>query len=228
MIKKLTPLLLLILIGCENTSPEEFYWEEFFKYPNGQISREETDFGFKEYYVNGNLSTEYKYYKETEGFFIVGGPYDEMEYYSNGNLKSIRSFLLFEQFPFGTWYEYYPDSSIKKEIIFWDYFEDSSDEINLKEKYGSNNFLHTRTPNGTFSQFYPNGQTWIEGEFFFLMDEVYKDGVWKHYSSEGKLINEYKKPDNSDIKIESHHIGNGSIESFISLENSMEESFVDY
>ena len=125
MIKKLLPLLLLILIGCSKNGVYETYYkdsqlvnfvttykngeivsrQEFLYYSNGQLKEvnsinyhNQKDGTFKYYYENGQLEGE-KTYKSGE----LDGPYKW--YYDNGKLKVERTYK--NGFKVGPYTEYY-------------------------------------------------------------------------------------------------------------------------
>ena len=175
--KKLLPLLLLILIGCsEPDGPYKSY------YDNGQIQIEGTmkdgewDGPFKEYYENGQIMEE-KTYKNGNR----DGQYKEYSY--NGNLKSEETFNNGSS----TFKYYHDNGQLKQEGTynngnldgpFKSYYENG--QLRYEETYKNGNL------DGPLKLYYENGQ--LESEGFKKDGKL--DGLWKVYYENGELYHQ--------------------------------------
>ena len=182
--KKLLPLLLLILIGCSNPEPLNFhlleerdgvYYREdtneihsgpvFTLYPDEKfhIIFEESTLkdgklhgSYKSYYENGQIQEE-----KTYNNGVLDGPFKfynlDGKIEEEGTMKSDKIYGYYKQ------YEY----------LNGDNYDKLSFEITLKNGI----------PNGPSKSYYENGQIQEEGTF----KDDKKNGLWKSYHENGKV-----------------------------------------
>ena len=186
MIKKLLPLVLLILIGCSEPEPINY---QMLVQRDGLYYLKDTN----EIYSGPVFNIEGK----STGYIKKGKWNGEFEFYhSNGQLDGIGSYKDGDGSDLGT--TGIPRSG--REGLWKFYSENGQLMIESNFKNGKND--------GPFKSYHDNGQLEEEGTF----KDGKKDGLWKYYNDNGQLDQEGNFKDGKDDGLWKYYSKNGQLE----------------
>jgi len=232
-VKKLLPILVLILIGCSEPEPididklnyrgeiyykvnssEPYSGDVFSVYPNGQYQRygnlKNGKFvgSVKYFHVNGQLESEEMYengkLKRVSKFFLENGQLESEEMYENGKLNGVSKFFLEN----GQLVEEGNYINDLKDGTYMLYHENGQISQEIVYSYGKRN--------GKINQFEQDGKLSLEG----MYTDDKKSGTWKWYEN-GELLKQEVFKTEDDLRIKKSELNNSYIfnsKEFIPLE----------